>query len=353
MSDNVYRVLFGDNAPFNGLANLNYFDRTIKGVIEKVHYNLIDKTLGKDILNQYAYRTVDIRWLEAKPYISKNVHIPELISFNGYGLNYLPSKGDIVYASFDSNNDPIITNIVSRCSAYEHGVIDSETGLPKLNNYGDPLLNTVIPEEIRPTPIRYIIPGEISLISINFAELYLDKNGACKLIVREQNDTRQMGDRLWELSLGQKIINESDNTLKTYNNKNIEFQLLGHKNNFVQNILSDGSIYIQNNNWTIDCDTNNNLNIKNKLGDTLSINNGNITFKNNLGDSIEIAGGQIKVGTNAKEPMVLGDSLKFFIDSIVSIFNSHTHIGNLGDPTSKPNLPIISQDFLSKKVKVE
>ena len=167
MSDNVYRVLMGDNAPFMGMANINYFDRTLKGEIVKVHYEPMKSTETGPILNQINYRTVDIRWVEGKPYTSVNVHIPELISYKGgYGLNYLPMVGDIVLASFDCNNRPNIITIVARCSAYNHGALSDETLKPTLNNYGDVVIDSAIEQAIRPTPIRFIEPGEISLTSL-------------------------------------------------------------------------------------------------------------------------------------------------------------------------------------------
>lgn len=359
MSDNIYKALFGDNAPFGGMANINYFDRTIKGQIENVHYEDLFVSDGKNqILNQNNYRTVDIKWLEGKPYTSTNVHIPELISYKGYGLNYLPSKGDIVYASFDSSNNPVITSVVARCSVYEHGVLNPEQNLPSLNKYGDPLLDTVIPSDIRPTPIRYIKEGEISLISKNFAELYLDKEGAAKLITRQVLGGQQMGNRLFELSLGEKIIDEGTGKIKKdFKGNNINFQILGHQNGFKQNIGGDGSFQIQNNGWNIICDTENKLTIKNDNGDILTIDNGKINFLNSQGDSIEIADGKIKVGTNAIEPMVLGNTLTQFMTTIIGIFNGHTHLYAPGPgtptPTAPPTAPMILQDFLSKKVFVE
>ena len=357
MSENITRLLFGDDAPFYGMANTTYYDRTIKGVIVKVHYNLIDTETNPPILNQNTYRTVDIDWLEAKPYRSEYVHIPELVAFKGYGLNYLPSVGDVVLASFNSNNDPVIINIVSRCSAYQHGALNDKTGLPELNNYGDPIIDSVIPEEIRPTPIRYIEPGEISLISLNSAELYLDKYGSAKTIVRQQTSEQQMGNRLWELSIGEQIVDEGTNRPKIDNNQNIQFQLLGHQNGFTNNVMSDGSFHIINQGWDITCNTDQSFIVKNNIGDTLTINNGTINFKNSQGDSIEISNGMIKVGTNAKEPMVLGDTLTSFMNTIISIFNSHTHLYSPGPgtPTSTatPTTPMVIQDFLSKKVVVE
>ena len=208
MSDNVYKVLLGDDAPFGGLANKNCNDRVIKGFITQVHYDLFKISAGQPVLQQNYYRTVDVQWLEGKLYESKYVRIPETVSFKGYGLNYLPSVGDVVYAAFDTNNDPVIISIVARCSVFEHGALNDKTLLPNLNSYGDPILDENIPDDIKPTPIRYIKPGEISLKSLKEAELFLDNYGTIKQIVRKQNNEQQCGDRLWEISAGENIIDE-------------------------------------------------------------------------------------------------------------------------------------------------
>ena len=337
MSDNIYKALFGDNAPFGGMANINYFDRTIKGQIEKVHYEDLFVSDGKNqILNQNNYRTVDIKWLEGKPYISTNVHIPELVSYKGYGLNFLPSKGDIVYASFDSSNNPVITNIVARCSAYEHGVLNAKENAPVLNKYGDPLLDTVIPSDIRPTPIRYIKEGEISLISKDFAELYLDKEGAAKLITRQVLGGQQMGDRLWELSIGESIVDEGTKEVKTLNNGNIQFQILGHQCKTNLSINDDGYIVIENRSTKCSLDP-----------------DGKIVIEIKKGEKITIVDDKISLGNGNLQPAVLGDDLLQQITNIIETFNNHTHIGNLGFPTSNSLTPMISSDFLSDVVEVK
>ena len=233
MSDNVYKVLLGDDAPFGGLANKNCNDRIIKGFITQVHYDLFSVSDdSKPVLQQNYYRTVDVQWLEGKLYESKYVRIPETVSFKGYGLNYLPSVGDVVYAAFDTNNDPIIISIVARCSIFEHGALNDKTKLPELNNYGDPLIDIAINGDIRPTPIRYIKPGEISLKSLKEAELFLDNYGTIKQIVRKQNNEQQCGDRLWEISAGEQIIDESTGEIKKSSfGNNVQYQILGHQNN--------------------------------------------------------------------------------------------------------------------------
>lgn len=83
--------------------------------------------------------------------------------------------------------------------------------------------------------------------------------------------------------------------------------------------------------------------------------NGNKIEMNSQG--ITIKSQQIKVGENAEESLVLGESLQ---NALSQWFNTsfliHTHIGNLGAPTSPPTPPL--QDFLiklalSKQHKVE
>jgi hypothetical protein len=92
------------------------------------------------------------------------------------------------------------------------------------------------------------------------------------------------------------------------------------------------SITINANKWTV-----------NVSGDTnITINgNCNITAKGNT----NIEGSSIKLGKAAAESLVKGESFK-------AIFDSHTHIGNLGAPTSPPMTPM-PNSALSKKVKTE
>lgn len=57
--------------------------------------------------------------------------------------------------------------------------------------------------------------------------------------------------------------------------------------------------------------------------------------------------GPILLGENASEKLVLGDAF-------MQLFNSHTHIGNLGAPTSPPNPLMMSEaQHLSKLTKTE
>lgn len=349
MSDNVYRVLMGDNAPFLGMANISYMDRVLRGVIRNVHYELMSPSSKNNelILNQQSYRTVDVEMMEGKPGTYINVHIPELVSFRGYGLNYLPAKDDIVSVAFDSNNNPLIVNVVARCSVYEHGSLSSQTLLPDLNEYGDVKIDTVITESIRPTPIRYIKPGEISLSSLNNNnELYFDEHGTAKIISRipvltkegdEYKNGLQCGSRLWEISVGQDIYDEGKKEIKQSSfGNNVQFQVLGHQNNCKVDFDSQGNIEVNTNKCNLQVDK-----------------DGVITATISNGEQIKITSNGIFLGNGTTQQAVWGNTLQTLLIELINAYNSHTHTGNLGFPTDSPKVTVQMQDILSKTVELK
>lgn len=377
MSDNIYRVLMGDNAPFSGMANISYYDRVLKGRIVKVHYDVLTPGQKEVVINQQSYRTVDVEWLEGKPFTSMNVHIPELVSFLGYGLNYLPAVNDIVLAGFDSNDSPQILTIVARCSAYEHGAIgNSKEYQVRINQYGDPEIDTTLPDSYRPTPIRKIKQGEISLTSVNNnSELYFDKYGTAKLISRipvlTETGTEttgktyinglQCGNRLWEFSLGQDIVDESPTASKepkksSFGN-NVQLQVLGHQNGCRVDFDSKGNIEVINNGNTMTMDVDGNFEVITSTGNSISLTNGKIKISDNQGNSIEMSGSNIKLGDNANFSAVLGESLNTLLASMIAIFNSHTHMYAPGPgtptPTAITETPMVISDILSKTIKIK
>lgn len=380
MSDNVYRVLMGDNAPFLGMANISYYDRILRGRIVKVHYDIYSKSSKQNsqlVFNQQSYRSVDVQWLEGKPYTSEKVHIPELVSFLGYGLNYLPSVNDIVLAGFDSNNDPHILTIVSRCAAYEHGEKTSDENNPiALNSYGDVKPDTTLPEQNRPTPIRYIKHGEISLTSVNNnSELYFDKYGTAKLISRmpvldevgtettgkSYKNGLQCGNRLWEISVGQDIYKETkDGTTeikKSSFGNNVQFQVLGHQNDCKVDFDSDGNIEVINKGNNVKIETNGNFIISTVTGNKISLTDGVIKISDKNNNSITMNSSGIHLGDNANFSAVLGESLNTLLSSMITIFNAHTHSyrPGSGNPTQTANTltPMTITDILSKTVKLK
>lgn len=374
MSDNIYRVLMGDNAPFLGMANTSYLNKVLRGVIKKVYYKPMSESSNKNepVLNQYSYRKVDVEMLEGKPCIYSKISIPELVSFKGYGLNYLPSVGDTVLVAFDSNNSPIIVNIISRCAAYEHGSLSSDTLLPNLNEYGDVKIDDAITESIRPTPIRYIKPGEISLSSLNNnSELYFDEYGTAKLISRdpvleingegEYINGLQCGNRLWEISVGQDIYKETEDghteIKKSSFGNNVQYQILGHQNDCKVDFDSEGNIEVNNKGNNIKLDIDGNFTIITSTGNNISLTNGIIKIADKQGNSITMNSSGIQLGDNANFSAVLGESLNTLLQSMISIFNSHTHIYSPGGGTPTPTAPTVTpmtiSDILSKTIKLK
>jgi len=92
-----------------------------------------------------------------------------------------------------------------------------------------------------------------------------------------------------------------------------------------------------------------------KNGIKIEDNNGNsVTLSSS---AITIEGSQIKVGANAsQEGLVKGQTLVQLLTTLETALISHTHVGNLGAPTSPPTPPLIPSSWstaLSKKTVVE
>ena len=117
---------------------------------------------------------------------------------------------------------------------------------------------------------------------------------------------------------------------------------------------------------TVNIKPDNSVEIINANGDSMvMLNDGNITFTHsakfiiNSTDNTEINckdaiinckntiinhSSSIELGKGAREKIILGDTFKAF-------FNSHTHIGNLGAPTSPPIVPMSAAQLSKKNVK--
>lgn len=66
-----------------------------------------------------------------------------------------------------------------------------------------------------------------------------------------------------------------------------------------------------------------------------SVEEGEVQLYNEFGESIYLANGKIHIGkATASDPAVLGDELKSFLTDLITWLTNHTHIGNLGAPTS-------------------
>lgn len=307
MSDNVYKVLFGEDAPFLGLANEKYTEYLRRGIIIKTHY----ETILNNVQNTYNYNTVDITWLDGQPYTSVNVPLSyPFVSNEGWGFQVKPEIGDTVIAAFMPNSRPLILRFIKRAELLQLGQLNANTGLPILDQYGDPIK---MESKGAYKPFREIKAGEYSLKSKKGAEIYADDNGAFKIITRTQDENK----RFLEISCGETIIDEGTGKVK----ENIVFQMLNHKNGTEINVKSDGTINIK----------------------SLGIN----------GESIEINKDKVIIGNGLTQPAVLGNDLETYLNTIVDFINSHTHLGNLGVPTTSPTTTITTQEILSKTTEVK
>ena len=119
---------------------------------------------------------------------------------------------------------------------------------------------------------------------------------------------------------------------------------------------------------TVNIKPDNSVEIINANGDSIvMLNDGNITFTHsakfiiNSTDNTEINckdaiincentiinhSSSIELGQGATEKLVLGDSF-------MKLFNQHTHVGNLGAPTSPPMVPMTPAQLSQKQVKTK
>ena len=109
---------------------------------------------------------------------------------------------------------------------------------------------------------------------------------------------------------------------------------------------------------TINIKPDNSVEIINTNGDSIiMLNDGNITMTHSANVNINCAdaivncentiinhSSSIELGEGATEKIVLGDKM-------TALFNSHTHVGNLGAPTSPPTKPMTPNELSKKDVK--
>ena len=125
-------------------------------------------------------------------------------------------------------------------------------------------------------------------------------------------------------------------------------------NNNSNSLLYLGSLYGKSSNAPSGDEYLNNYGIYTKNGEFIGVEkiknvfhmiwNGDLTFD---------VKGKIKIGSGATEPAVLGRKLETLLQQMISAFNTHTHTGNLGIPTSPPQSPMTYKDVTSKKITVE
>jgi hypothetical protein len=74
-----------------------------------------------------------------------------------------------------------------------------------------------------------------------------------------------------------------------------------------------------------------------------------ITIREKGGNAILLTADGIRIGKGATEALVLGTTLDTNLKQLINDLNMHTHLGNLGAPTSPPSKPATLDVPLSKK----
>lgn len=284
----------------NKLINNKYQNNLRYGKIVKINNDLFTNTTKDEqsVPNTASFQTLDIMWLNGQNYISQQVPVPySYISIQGYGMQYLPSVGDYVIAAFLIGGIPLILGYSKINPLSNIGALDNNKKEIIKNAFGDPLSNN------DNLPFRYIEPGEFNVISLKQAEIYLDKYGNIKLITRKQNEDKGYHDRLYEITIGENIIDES-----TGEKKDCQFEIKNYENNTRITINKDGQVQVE--------------------------------------------AEKIILGNSMTQPAVLGNELKSLLENIINTFNQHTHETASG-MSSAPMEQLQYEDVLSEKVEVE
>jgi hypothetical protein len=89
-------------------------------------------------------------------------------------------------------------------------------------------------------------------------------------------------------------------------------------------------------------------------GNSVTQDGSGTVIKDANGNEIVMAAGGIQIGgTGATEPFVLGTQFMTEVQSFLVSLSTHTHVGNMGAPTSPPTSPLTLNVPLSSKHKVE
>jgi uncharacterized protein involved in type VI secretion and phage assembly len=77
-----------------------------------------------------------------------------------------------------------------------------------------------------------------------------------------------------------------------------------------------------------------------KRGNKLVMDSSGITVNGPNGNTLVVGTSGIEIGGGAQEQLVLGTTLSSNVQTLITSLNTHTHVGNLGAPTSPPVVPM-------------
>lgn len=87
-------------------------------------------------------------------------------------------------------------------------------------------------------------------------------------------------------------------------------------------------------------------------GNTVELSAAGIVIQDAHQNKIVMGSGGIQIGEGATQALVLGTALKSAVTGFITALNTHTHLGNLGAPTSPPSKPMTLDVPLSTTHKV-
>ncbi len=88
-------------------------------------------------------------------------------------------------------------------------------------------------------------------------------------------------------------------------------------------------------------------------GNSIEMTSSGITIADSNGNEIAMASGGISVGSGATEAFVHGTTFALNVTNFLTSLSTHTHVGNMGAPTSPPTAPMNLDVPTSSKHKVE
>lgn len=271
-----------------------------------------------------SYRTAIIYWLD-RPGISgsescKSIQIPLTSPYmsRGSGIFTVPSIGDIVVCGFRAEGHPIILGYLPQ------NYWKKVTG-------GDDL-GYIFPN---------IVEGELNLKSKQGAEVYLDRKGSVKVLVRDQSDTEEVEviDSLVNLSKKEFLVQDTPQievTVGQVFDSTYQTEVKSTAGNPIRLKVEDyqsGTKIVIDSIGTLEITTAGKTNIVAKDDVTLALDSGKKLSV--TGDSAEI------VGSNSLALLSELQSLVTTFNSLVTLYNSHVHVDPQGGSVS-PTVSIAS-----------
>ena len=318
------------------------YSRLAVGIIEEVNMSpRVRMSNDNRVEDNRLYRTATVKWqMGMLNGTSYNVPIPSGVHSEGYGIDIIPCKGDVVICG--AYSDKTMQILVVRSAAFSglHGTMNGTDIVT--NSFGDVIKADNVSTQM---PVRYISQGEISIISKGQSEIFLDNDGTCRLIIRDKDTSWQngdrtdeyphqfLGDRLWELAVGRQIKNEATGDIeRTDDGKDKQVVIHGYGNGLDLGIDSDGNIsYGRKDGYTAHISANGDWDISSDRY-AVSMKDGRLSVSIGGNELLSVDASSVKIGREGHEPAVLGSTLEGFLKDLVTTFNTHTH--TIASPTS-------------------